>query len=84
MKKTPEQIDFLINFGKLIRDLRNDQQLSQENLADLCNLHRTYVSDLERGTRNVSLCNLFIIASALNTNLSQIFSLLEDDYESQS
>lgn len=41
-------------FGQAIRKLRMEQGISQEKFADLCNLHRTYISDIERGVRNIS------------------------------
>ena len=40
--------------------------MSQEELAFRCNLHRTYISDIERGNRNISIDNIAKIASALN------------------
>jgi transcriptional regulator with XRE-family HTH domain len=62
-------------FGNKVRLLRHQQGLSQEQLADLSNLHRTYIGGIERGERNVSLLNLIRIAQALNTTVS---IMLED------
>jgi len=45
---------------------------TQEQLADLCDLHRTYVGAIERGDRNVSLKNIVIIAQALNVEPSEL------------
>lgn len=53
--------------GKNIRNFRKVQGLSQEDLAELSGLHRTYIGGIERGERNVSLSNIEKIASALNT-----------------
>ena len=47
-------------------------KLTQEQLADLCDLHRTYVGAIERGDRNVSLKNIVIIAQALNVEPSEL------------
>ena len=44
-----------IAFGDAVRDARVNHGYSQEELADLCGMHRTYISDIERGLRNVSL-----------------------------
>ena len=44
--------------------------LSQERLAELAGIHRTYVGDVERGARNVSLVNMNKIALALDVPLS--------------
>lgn len=49
-----------------IREIRLSQSLSQETLADLCGIHRTYLSDVERGNRNISIDNIEKIAKALN------------------
>lgn len=73
------QTELLIRFGKTIRRLRTQQNLSQEAFADLCELHRTYISDIELGKRNVSLENIEKIAKALGTNVSQLFSETENE-----
>lgn len=59
-------------YGLAIRELRTEQGLSQERLAQLAGLDRTYTSGVERGERNPSLANLLKIAEALNVPLSQI------------
>ncbi len=53
-------------FGNRVRALRTQKGLSQEELADLCDLHRTYIGGIERGERNVGLINILIIAKALD------------------
>ncbi|MDO7785712.1 helix-turn-helix domain-containing protein [Desulforamulus aquiferis] len=52
--------------GKNIRKIRSEKGLSQEELAFACGLHRTYISDIERGLRNVSVDNIHKIATALD------------------
>ncbi|WP_231511640.1 helix-turn-helix domain-containing protein [Chondromyces apiculatus] len=52
-------------FGRNLRRLRTSAGLSQEELAARSGLHRTYVSSVERGNRNVSLENIFALAEAL-------------------
>jgi transcriptional regulator with XRE-family HTH domain len=59
-------------FGKAVRKFRNAAGISQEALADLAGIHRTYVGDVERGERNISLLNMVRLASALGVRLSQI------------
>ncbi len=55
----------LAAFGRRVRESREQRELSQEALADLCGLHRTYVGSLERGERNVGLVNIYVLAAAL-------------------
>ena len=63
----------LKKFGDRIRYLRLMRKLSQEQLAELCELHRTYIGGIERGERNVSLRNIIRIASALEVTISELF-----------
>ena len=57
--------DIQKKFGGKLREIRKGKGLSQEKLAFKCGLHRTYISDIERGSRNVSLKNIEKIAKAL-------------------
>jgi transcriptional regulator with XRE-family HTH domain len=54
------------SFGAHLRAIRIEKQISQEKLAELAGIDRTYISSMERGKRNVSLINIFKIAHALN------------------
>ena len=67
-----ELADFKKRFGLRVRDLRKTQNLSQESLAELSDLHRTYIGGIERGERNVSLENIYKIAKALNVKTSEL------------
>ena len=64
-----------------MRRLRSELNLSQEALADLCELHRTYISDIERCSRNVSIDNIEKIANALHVTTSEL--LKGDTHENQ-
>jgi transcriptional regulator with XRE-family HTH domain len=57
-----------------MRSLRQTKALSQEQLADLCGLHRTYIGSVERGERNISIDNMERIAEALKTPLGTMLS----------
>lgn len=70
--------DTLIQFGLRVRDARKTKGLSQEELADLCGLDRSYVGGVERGERNVSLKNIARIANALNLTPSDLLSGVAD------
>lgn len=64
--------DIQHQFGKHLRTLRLAKGLSQEKLALLADLDRTYISGVERGQRNISLVNLGRIAQALNLPLDKL------------
>ena len=66
--------EVLISFGKKVRELRSNQQLSQELLAEKSGLHRNYIGMVERGERNPSLININKLAKALNVSLSELFN----------
>lgn len=65
--------DYQVRFGLTVRKLRNKKNLTQEELANLCDLDRTYIGSVERGERNVSLINIHKIASALNIEVKELF-----------
>ena len=60
-------------FGRRIRELRTEKGLSQEALALVCGLDRTYIGGIERGERNVSLINIEKIAAALGIPVRELF-----------
>ncbi len=62
----------LSRFGQRIRALRTSRELSQEALADICGLHRTYIGAIERGERNVSHLNIVRIARSLSMTPSEL------------
>ncbi|MFL6274511.1 MAG: helix-turn-helix domain-containing protein [Blastocatellia bacterium] len=64
-------------FGSAVRKRRHELGISQEKLAERAGLHRTYVADIERGIRNVSIENVEKLAGALGITISALFV----DYE---
>lgn len=60
-------------FGTKIRTIRLERELSQERLAFLSGLHRTYIGAIERGERNISLKNIEKLAKALKISLEDLF-----------
>jgi transcriptional regulator with XRE-family HTH domain len=69
--------DILTRFGQVVRMKRIALDLTQEELAEKADLHRTYVADIERGTRNVSLRNIERLANALQCSIPTLFADIE-------
>jgi transcriptional regulator with XRE-family HTH domain len=61
-----------IRFGANLRKIRLDNGISQEDLADRAGLHRTYLSSVERGERNVTLATVEKLAKALGVSMSKL------------
>lgn len=61
-------------FASNLKRLRQDSGLSQEALADEAGLHRTYVSSVERGQRNISIDNIFALAGALDCDPRELLT----------
>jgi len=71
-------------FASNMRQTRKETDLSQEALADLCGLHRTYIGSVERGERNVSIDNMEIIATALRCRIQDLLEESPDNAPRQS
>lgn len=69
MEKEP----ILLLFGKQVQELRKARNLSQEQLAELAGVHRTYIGMIERAEKNITLCNIEKIAKALEVNIKDLF-----------
>jgi transcriptional regulator with XRE-family HTH domain len=61
-------------FGLAIKQRRQELGISQEVLAERAGLHRTYIGDIERGARNLSLENIEKLANALQISISDLFA----------
>jgi len=62
----------MVRFGVRLREVRTKVGVSQEKLADMAKLHRTYVSAVERGRCNISLVNIEKLASALEVSMREL------------
>ena len=60
-------------FGRRIRQLRTERNLSQKQLAEPAGFHRTYIGMVERGERNISLSNIGVFAKTFGLTASQLF-----------
>jgi transcriptional regulator with XRE-family HTH domain len=67
-----------VAFGKAIRELRLERQMSQEALALEADINRSYASGVERGVRNISLTNIAKLAAALNIEVSDLFVRVQE------
>lgn len=72
MTTTLKETSARLVFASNLRRLRLARGLSQELLAELANVHRTYVGSVERGERNVSIDNMENFAKALNVDLREM------------
>jgi transcriptional regulator with XRE-family HTH domain len=68
----------LLAFGQSLKAYRTAAKLTQEDLADLANLDRSYVGGVERGERNLTLLNLLTIAKALNARTAQLLAVFDN------
>jgi transcriptional regulator with XRE-family HTH domain len=73
-----KQGDPRLAFGQAVRKLRLAKGISQEKLAELAEIHRTYIGDVERGKRNIALLNMTRIARALGISLTSLIQEMED------
>ncbi|WP_338974590.1 helix-turn-helix transcriptional regulator [Spiroplasma endosymbiont of Tricholauxania praeusta] len=75
--------DLLNAFGKRMKTLRNQKgrKFSQEKLGEASGLHRNYISDAERGTRNVSLVAILKIINGLDSSISDFFAVGFDNID---
>lgn len=67
-------MDIKLLVGKRVRELRNSIGISQEELADLVGLDRTYITSVECGKRNISIVNIEKLTNALNVTLAEFFN----------
>lgn len=67
--------DILLKFGRKVREERLKKQLSQEQLAELADVHRTYIGMIERGEKNITLENIEKISSALGLKIKDLVEI---------
>ena len=59
--------------GSRIRELRLKRGWSQEQFADICDIHRSHMGDIERGETNLTLSTMLVIAQRLETTIAALF-----------
>ena len=70
MEKEP----ILVLFGHNVQLARKKLEISQEKLAELAGVHRTYIGMIERAEKNITLCNIEKIAKALNVKITDLLA----------
>jgi len=70
-----------ISFGKILRKYRLERQLSQERLAELAGLDRTYISQIERGLKSPSIKALISLSQALQVKAHLLISEVENELD---
>ena len=74
MRKPIPKDDVRMRFGSAVKAARNHLRISQDELAFRAGLHRTYISDIERGARNLSLASIEKLAMALEISVPALFN----------
>ena len=77
MEKRRSKRDIRERFGFAVKDRREELGMTQEDCAEKAGIHRTYLSDVERGSRNLSLLNIERLAEALSLSLTELFQRIE-------
>ena len=68
-------------FGENVRKFRRKLNISQEELADKADLHRTYIGMIERAEKNITLVNIEKIAKALEVKIEDLLKISNDEYK---
>ena len=72
--KFTKKSELLIKFGESVRDTRKALGLTQEELADKADVHRTYIGMIERAEKNITLINIGKIAAALDIDIIELLN----------
>ena len=72
--RSVDEAKILLEFGQRLKKIRAGKSISQEKLAEICDLDRSYIGSVERGERNISLINILKIAAALNTSAKNLIT----------
>lgn len=70
--------NILVKFGRNVQLRRKALGVSQEKLAEMAGLHRTYIGMIERAEKNVTLINIERLAKALNVSIDKLFEFTNE------
>jgi transcriptional regulator with XRE-family HTH domain len=71
--------DKLISFGQRVRELRKNRGLSQEAMAALAGVDRSYMGHIERGEKNITLTKIYQISDALGIDVADLFPRSQEE-----
>ena len=72
------QEQLLKEFGQRVAEIRRKKGLTQEELANAVDVHRTYVGFIEQGVRNPTIGNIYKLTNALDVSLKELFSTFKE------
>ena len=72
-----KDFDIKVMFGLRLRQIRKAKGISQEKLMLSTGIHRTYISEVERGIRNISIVNIYKISQHLEIDIRELFDFSE-------
>ncbi|WP_114815492.1 helix-turn-helix domain-containing protein [Paraburkholderia kururiensis] len=72
MPNQTQKLDVRVLFAANMRRIRKAKELTQEKVAEAAELHPNYISSVERGERNISICNIDRIARALGVTMAEL------------
>ena len=78
MKTNPETVEYIRRFGTRVRLLRQERGLSQEELAERVDVHRTFIGMIERGEKNATLVTIVKISGGLEVSVAELLRGLEN------
>ena len=81
MPNPTQKCDAQVLFAANMRRIRKAKELTQEKVAELAELHPNYISSVERGERNISICNIERIAKALGVTMAELVAAPVRDAE---
>ncbi len=73
-----------VTFGRQVKKFRKDLKLSQEELAERCGLHSTYIGQIERGEKNISLESIQKLSRGLDISIAKLFECFTADVDNSS
>jgi transcriptional regulator with XRE-family HTH domain len=71
--------DYCVQFGKRLVEIRKEKGIAQDKLALKCDMSRSFVGEVERGKRNISLRNICKLAIGLGVTTAELLSLIDGE-----